>query len=246
MTTANSLQVLQYLSHDGYVETARAFADEVQSEREALSIDPNLPVTGFENITEDEDGVNRQRIRLAILEGDVDKALKSTNAHYPNVLKDNEHIYFRLRSLKFIEMIRQATDLKVAKIHAEKKSNGSNGSSYDDGIDHDMEMDEPHPASNGFDKMDTEDTNGNELSSEKVIMQALQYGQTLEAEFANDPRREVTKSLYDAFALMAYDNPMDSPLSYLLKREERVSVAEELNSAILGMYIRPLVAYSHN
>jgi hypothetical protein len=200
-----------------------------------LSIDPNLPVNGFDKIKEDEDGINRQRIRVAILEGDVDQALKSTNAYYPNVLKDNEHIYFRLRSLKFIEMIRQATNLKVAKIHAEKKSNGSNGSSYDDAIDHDMERDDLHPARNGFDRMDTEDTNGDDLNPDNVIMQALKYGQTLEAEFANDPRREVTKSLYDAFALLAYDNPMDSPLSYLLRREERLSVAEELNSAILGM-----------
>jgi hypothetical protein len=47
------------LQHDGYVETARAFAEEIQSQKKALSLDPNEDIEGV-NITDDEDANNRQ------------------------------------------------------------------------------------------------------------------------------------------------------------------------------------------
>jgi Ran-binding protein 9/10 len=52
--------VLQFLTHDGYVETARAFADEIHSEKQALNLDPNVIVNGFD-VKEDEDASHRQR-----------------------------------------------------------------------------------------------------------------------------------------------------------------------------------------
>jgi hypothetical protein len=52
--------VLQFLTHDGYVETARAFAGEVHSEKKALSLDPNAIIRGFD-VKEDQDAGNRQR-----------------------------------------------------------------------------------------------------------------------------------------------------------------------------------------
>jgi Ran-binding protein 9/10 len=52
--------VLQFLQHDGYVETARAFAEEIHAEKKALTIDPNTVVEGI-NIKDDEDANNRQR-----------------------------------------------------------------------------------------------------------------------------------------------------------------------------------------
>lgn len=51
--------VLQFLTHDGYVETARAFADEVHAEKKALSLDPDAVVHGFD-VREDEDAGRRQ------------------------------------------------------------------------------------------------------------------------------------------------------------------------------------------
>jgi hypothetical protein len=54
------LQVLQFLQHDGYVETARAFAEEVHAEKKALSLDPNAVINGFD-VKEDEDAGYRQR-----------------------------------------------------------------------------------------------------------------------------------------------------------------------------------------
>ena len=48
-------------------------------------------------------------IRAAILEGDMDTALKRTQVCYPDVLRENPRIYFRLRCRKFVEMMRLPT-----------------------------------------------------------------------------------------------------------------------------------------
>ncbi|KAI0595874.1 SPRY domain-containing protein [Biscogniauxia sp. FL1348] len=216
--------VLQFLQHDGYVETARAFAEEIQNEKQALRIDSGVPVAGI-NIKDDEDAHRRQRIRRAILEGDIDKALKYTNTYYPRVLEDNSHVYFKLKCRKFIEMVRKSAEQSAG---PGKKSNGH---SYDD-IPNEMDVDE-----NGFsDKMEED---GLDLQTDEGSLLAetetIEYGQALQAEFKDDPRREVEKALGDVFALLAYENPLQvKEVAPLLDRKGRVSVAEELNSAILS------------
>jgi len=221
------------LSHDGYVETAKAFAEEVHAERQALDLNPEFPLQDLHFIKEDDDAVNRQRIRTAILDGDVDKALKHTNAYYPNVLKDNEDIYFRLRIRKFVEMIRQAAEIREGTING-KRSNSHGNDWYEDVINHDMELDDLPTASNGWDKMDTEGSNDIQVDHDRMLNETMAYGTILQAEFQDDPRREVQKSLSDTFALLAYEDPINSKeVSHLLKRDGRVAVAEELNSAIL-------------
>lgn len=63
---------------------------------------------------------------------------------------------------------------------------------------------------------------------------ALLYGQSLQAEYDGDKRREVRTALEEIFSLMAYQNPLKEPkVAHLLDRKGRVAVAEELNSAIL-------------
>lgn len=52
--------VLQFLQHDGYVETARGFAEEMKAQKQALTLDPTARVEGI-NIRDDEDANNRQR-----------------------------------------------------------------------------------------------------------------------------------------------------------------------------------------
>jgi hypothetical protein len=47
------------LQHEGYVDTARAFAEDTKLEKEALNLDPNVTVDGI-NIKDDEDAINRQ------------------------------------------------------------------------------------------------------------------------------------------------------------------------------------------
>lgn len=52
--------IAQYLAHDGYVGTARAFAEEVQSENRALSHDKSSVEKELEP-EEDQHAVRRQR-----------------------------------------------------------------------------------------------------------------------------------------------------------------------------------------
>ncbi|KAJ3463130.1 hypothetical protein FSOLCH5_012814 [Fusarium solani] len=215
--------VLQFLQHDGYVETARAFAEDMKVQKEALSLDPGLKVDGV-NIRDDEDANNRQRIRRAILEGDIDRALKYTNAYYPHVLQDNEHVYFRLRCRRFIELVRKAAQLNM--LNETKNSNGHGSNAAPQSMDIDL---------SGSDTAAWE-ADGGENAAELAELERsmLEYGQKLQEEYANDPRKEVSKALNEIWALVAYQNPLKEPqVSHLLDRRGRVAVAEELNSAIL-------------
>jgi len=190
-----------------------------------------------------------QEIRSAILEGDIDRALKYTSACYPSVLRDNENIYFRLRCRKFIEMIKRCTELQDVSDSSTvaKRIHASNRRVHDeyDVFDHQMELDEQlgaHHAHNGTSvvedldsAMDTSEDPG--MSADKLLVEAIQYGQELKAEFSNDPRKEVKHALEETLALIAYSDPRESPLKGLLEEKERVPVAEELNNAVLSKLV---------
>ncbi|KAF5246539.1 hypothetical protein FAUST_1265 [Fusarium austroamericanum] len=211
--------VLQFLQHDGYVETARAFAEDMAIQKEALNLDPNT-VIEYQTDRDDEDANNRQRIRRAILGGDIDRALKYTNAYYPHVLEDNDHVYFKLRCRKFIELVRKAAQLSML--------NEAKGNKHVNNQTMDIDL-------NGSENSSWE-TDGGENATELAELERsmLEYGQKLQEEYANDPRVEVSKALEEIWALVAYQNPLKEPqVSHLLDRNGRVTVAEELNSAIL-------------
>ncbi|KAI1109277.1 ran-binding protein [Nemania sp. NC0429] len=214
--------VLQFLQHDGYVETAREFAREIQSEQQALSSDPSVPILGI-NIKDDEDARQRQRIRRAILEGDIDKSLILTNKYYPLVLKNNQDVYFRLKCRKFVEMVRKAAEFSSG---SGKKRNGH---PYDD-VPSEMDVDE----SGQSDTME-DDPMESQHDAGPLLEETIVYGQALQAEFRHDTRPEVGNALSDIFALLAYPNPLQvKEIAPLLDRKGRVTVAEELNSAILS------------
>ncbi|KAF1835327.1 SPRY-domain-containing protein [Decorospora gaudefroyi] len=240
----------QYLAHDGYVETARVFSDEIVDEARALANDEDADIP-YRTAVEDMDALNRQKIRTAILEGDIDKALKHTTAYYPSVLRENENIYFKLRCRKFIEMIRRCGELN-AQCHPEptpssKRSTASTQNNRNsiatDEYDFEMELDEQlgvHNPPPGWDNKDQDDDlededdmEDKEAKSRRATDETIAYGQELKAEFANDPRREVKRALEDTFALIAYTDARESSLAPLLEVAGRVPVAEELNSAIL-------------
>ncbi|XXH03733.1 hypothetical protein Hte_010139 [Hypoxylon texense] len=214
--------VLQFLQHDGYVETARAFAEEIHEEKKALQIDPRTPVPGI-NIKDDEDAHHRQRIRRAILEGDIEKAVKYTYTYYPRVLEDNDDVYFKLRCRTFIEMVRKSAELGT---QSAKKSNGHSV----DEIPNKMDVDE----NGSSDKME-EDGLEAQTAQDDLLAKTIEYGQKLQAEFKDDTRRQVRRTLNEVFSLLAYSNPLQvKEVAPLLDRKGRVAVAEELNSAILS------------
>lgn len=104
----------QYLTHEGYVETAKAFARDVHEREQSLSSVPRPFAT-----PDDEDDVqafNRQKIRRAILDGDIDLAFKYLSAFYPRILEGerNKDILFRLKCRKFIEMMRRCHEFSAA------------------------------------------------------------------------------------------------------------------------------------
>jgi len=232
--------VLQFLQHDGYVETARAFADEIQQEKQALNLHSEETVNST-TIKDDEDANRRQRkqfsapltmpfvfwltsssgIRRAVLEGDIDKALKYTNQYYPHVLEENDHVYFKLRCRKFIEMVRRS---------AEPSLNRKSSSRTMTDAPNEMDVDD-----HGFeDEMETEDGFEPENDDSDLLSETIAYGQALQAEFKDDPSRDVRKTLQDIFALLAYPNPLKvKELAPQLDRRGRAAVAEDLNSAIL-------------
>ncbi|KAI1347003.1 ran-binding protein [Xylaria sp. FL0043] len=214
--------VLQFLQHDGYVETAREFAQEIQAEQHALNSDPNVPAMEI-NIKDDGDAHQRQRIRRAILEGDIDRALKLTNTHYPHVLDNHHDVYFKLKCRKFIEMIRKAAE------SSNSSSKRSNGHPYDD-VHSEMDVDE-----NGLSDTMDDDPMESETDPGPLLKETIAYGQALQAEFRDDKRPAVGKALSDIFALLAYPNPLQvKEIAPMLDRKGRVAVAEELNSAILS------------
>ena len=53
--------VMQFLQHDGYVESARAFAKDLKLQNEALTVNAE-PKAAAVNIRDDEDADNRQRV----------------------------------------------------------------------------------------------------------------------------------------------------------------------------------------
>ncbi|RDI81066.1 hypothetical protein Vi05172_g8982 [Venturia inaequalis] len=243
--------ISQYLAHDGYIETARAFAQEVRQENQNLATGTNITVDAKDlEPKENTDAIQRQQIRAAILEGDIDRALESMEHWYPKVLRNHESTYFKLKCRKFVEMIRRTAEL-VDGAPRKYTANGSS-SSHDDfnGVfDQDMELDEYGTSIRNGDShqsnpwedggaMDTSDdlyTSGRkEMNYTDLTSETIQYGQQLRAEFDGDPRRDVKRRLQDIFALIAYHDPKNSPLAYLLDVSERVPVAEELNGAILS------------
>jgi hypothetical protein len=136
-------------------------------------------------------------------------------------------------------MIRQGAELhNSSQTNNSKRSNVHSGDWYDDILNHDMELDDHQPQGNNWDRMETEESADNHVEYQNLLQETLLYGQFLQAEFKDDPRREVGKALEDAFSLMAYEDPLNAKeVAHLLDPSGRQAVAEELNSAILRMFI---------
>lgn len=252
--------VNQYLAHEGYIETAKAYAKDVHEQQESLSI-KSQPIQ-LPDSDDDIHASNRQKIRKSILDGDIDRALKCTNAFYPRVLDDerNKDIHFRLRCRKFIEMMRRYTELSSSASitaqatvatsvdsiesngHVEDEENIANG---DEATDTQMELDDQlnREASNGREQpTDDVDMDASQdlppkasyMKQNDLLTQALAYGRELQSTFGGDPRPQVKKQLSDIFAIMAYTNPTESVVGQLLDPRGRDQIAEEVNGAILG------------
>ena len=124
-------------------------------------------------------------------------------------------------------MVRKAAQLSMA--GDVKRSNGH----VSDAGAQDMDIDGNSGENNMLgETMETEALPSVELIEAEREM--LEYGQALQAEYANEPRDGYSKSLGEIWGLVAYKNPLKEPrVAHLLEKEGRVPVSEELNSAIL-------------
>lgn len=175
-------------------------------------------------------------IRAAILDGDIDKALKLTTAYYANVLEDNPEIHFKLRCRKFLEMMRRSNELTAGAAASKRRRADSPGAGigHEHAVfDQEMELDDGHWDGDG-DGMETEEPTA--VPFNEVLTEAVQYGQQLCLDYPSDENGGDRKMLEAIFSLVAYPDPQNSVHGHYLDPAGRVAVAEELNSAILGMF----------
>ena len=165
------------------------------------------------------------------MDGDIDKALKRTNAFYPQVLRDNPQVNFRLRCRKFVEMHRHCAELLDTSPSKPAKATNGHSSAFPDEQSR-MDIDDQHNETEGWDQMETEepDTTG---KYEEAVNETLIYGQELKTVFQDNP--STGSAFQEIFSLFMYEDPRKSPQAHLLDRSGRMPVAEELNSAILGI-----------
>lgn len=231
--------VAQFLSHGGYIETAKEFSQQVQEQQKALHNQQQSSSPVLQN-PETPDARPRQQIRQAILKGDIDLALASTQEYFPNVLPEFPQILFQLKCRKFLELVLKAAELDksrspIMKHRQSTNGEGSHSSAVDDVFDQAMELDDEQQSSlNGNGKTPIESNVSNNAEYNQITAEALQYGRGLREEYA-DQTVEQDKMLHDIFSLMPYYDPKPSQNGHLLDPDGRTKVAEDLNSAILSM-----------
>ncbi|KAG5438588.1 hypothetical protein PCANB_002693 [Pneumocystis canis] len=221
--------VTSYLLHNGYMESVKTFVQDVESRKRIFgNIDKNCMLKSI-NI-DDTDSTNRQKIRIAVLNGDIDLALKLVDTFYPNLLKCNESVHFKLKCHKFVEMMRQCSESVNEK---------------DDEIMTDItglcNNDDSNCNSGLLEKSSIECQNLKKRNTRVLLSKVLEYGQQLQEDYRDDNRNDIRKTLEDTFSLLAYSDPKNSAVSYLLDESVRQVVAEELNRAILVQYTSVVV-----
>ncbi|RIA98129.1 concanavalin A-like lectin/glucanase domain-containing protein [Glomus cerebriforme] len=237
--------IMSYLVHHGYSETAKAFStDAVQlipgDSSEMEDVESENP-----SLDSDKDMINRQRIRDAVLKGEIDFAIKLTNTFYPSVLPSNGDILFQLRCRKFIEMMGLCAGRQITCSDDEDEEVVE--------VIKDHLMIEEDDDEEIEDKVDDDDVVIDEKKSSKRrkgvetglngldgnIEAAMRFGQELQDDYRDDNREEIKKALEETFSLLAYTDPRKSVVSYLLDPSGREPVANALNSAILVSQGKP-------
>ncbi|GAO46818.1 SPRY-domain-containing protein [Saitoella complicata NRRL Y-17804] len=196
-----------YLSHNGYVETARAFAEVVKSEHEAL---PTGALPKEFSSKEDAAAVNRQRIWNAVVRGDIEHGIKLTNTFFPDVLtaEENMEVMFKLRCREFVKLIMAVAEATSPTVKPDEDM-------PDVAMGEEVDLvGSPAPA-----------------DSTKLLGAVLELGKKLREWFPSPEHRD---ALQEIFSLIAYPDPRTEPrVASLIDPAHDAAVAEELNSAIL-------------
>lgn len=201
-----------YLSHNGYAESAQAMAVDISAQTAKTVSYPPI----------DMEASNRQKLRGYFMEGNVDAALAMLEELFLEVLQKHEILYFRIRCRKFIEMMRASAEEATVNTamaidyHREALSNTSEKSN-------DITMIESAEAPERPTKKDRQ----------SLIEAAMLYGQSLHALYGGSADPSFRLGLEEAFSLLPYADPMNSPMAHLVSDAGRVQIAEDVNRAIL-------------
>ncbi|RPA85449.1 SPRY-domain-containing protein [Ascobolus immersus RN42] len=212
--------VTSYLAHEGYVDTLRALTNEAE-EDPSKSSQTALHFGNVEALKTDVDVSRRQSIRNAVLNGNIDEVIRLTDEYYPEVLKNNSKLHFRLRCRKLKEMI--AASMATESVSSNGKSADKASSEYE------MEVDGPH--SNDWDNMDSDEN--------RELNAAISYANQLKKEFNANDSPANNSAINEAFGLIAFPDPKNSPI---FAQDGRKAIADDLNSAILVSQGRHSVA----
>lgn len=104
--------VASYFSYLGYIDSAKAFKDELQAER---SLKPTSEQNELDKyvVIEGDEVIHRQKITVLISQGDIDEGMNTLQLHFPQVL-DNSLIIFKLECCKFVELVRASIQDETA------------------------------------------------------------------------------------------------------------------------------------
>lgn len=118
---------------------------------------------------------------------------------------------------------------------ASKRGRSTNGLLDSAVFDQEMELDDQVHDGDGWEVegMEIEDSE-TAAKSKELLTEAVQYGQQLFIDYPPDERGGDRKMLEDIFSLVAYQDARQSVHGHYLDPANRIAVAEELNSAILG------------
>ncbi|XP_073953128.1 ran-binding protein M isoform X4 [Choristoneura fumiferana] len=222
--------VSTYLVHHGYCSTAQAF-----SRATAMPIQEDI--TSIKN---------RQKISKLVIAGRIGEAVELTRRLYPGLLERERELLFLLQCRQFVEMVNGteqaegcsengassngvATSVISHTSRAPRHTNGVAEGATDARKDSDVDMSPSPPAA---------PANGThhdaECGSRASVERMLAFGRDLYAASQKLSQDAYHKAmLEDAFSLLAYSNPWDSPVGWQLQPVRREAVCEALNSAIL-------------
>ncbi len=221
-TTIHRL-VQSWLIHNGYCGTAEVF-----SESTKLDFKENV-----QHIKQ------RLRIQQLVLNGKIGEAIQLTNRLYPSVLKDNPNLLFALKCRQFVECVSgnesdRGAISSTTSLASYSPNSATNGVNDCNGNASDVKMD-----------IDGNDTDNNDYEEESVseenkakIIRLIAFGkelhtlsQQLKRQFGTNEYNK--KLLQDAFSLLAYSDPWNSPVGWHLNPSEREGVCQQLNNAIV-------------
>ncbi|TRY75293.1 hypothetical protein TCAL_01336 [Tigriopus californicus] len=235
-----------YLVHHGFSATAASFNEHThQPLNEELS-----------SIR------NRQEIRRLVLNGKTGEAIHLTEKLYPDLFPKNPNLLFLLKVRQFIEMVSGSESLDAVRLDSDMDVSATNGKSAADATngncltsDHRENNDNNPHNPHHDDSMDVDLASSASNSGTRPppltrnwdlnFAKLIQFGQSLHTMLlglektpglvSDQDLASQEKMLQDAFSLLAYSDPFNSPVGWQLDPQEREVVCDELNSAILRL-----------